>query len=63
MLSLTDLLFPFISTYLRRFLTKQNFRMIVVGILALLISYIFRIIFSYVVSYYGHIMGTRIEKI
>lgn len=63
MLSLTDLLFPFLSQLiLEDFLPNKNFRMIVVVILALLISYIFRIIFSYVVSYYGHIMGTRIEK-
>lgn len=63
MLALTDLLFPFLSKLiLEDLLPNNNFRMIFIVLICLLVAYILRLVFSYVVSYYGHIMGTRIEK-
>jgi ATP-binding cassette subfamily B protein len=62
-IALIDLLFPTYSgKILNDYLPNSNFRAIILVIIFLFLAYLLRLVFAYIVSYYGHIMGVRIEK-
>lgn len=61
-MAIIDLLFPLASRkILNVFIPNQEIRMIYIFCGGLLILYIIRFILSYIVGYYGHLMGVRIE--
>ncbi|MCG8498814.1 MAG: ABC transporter ATP-binding protein/permease [Firmicutes bacterium] len=62
LIAVIDLIFPIISRYiLQEVLPKDNMRLLVVIIIALLGIYILRMLFTYFVNYIGHVVGVRME--
>lgn len=62
LLSAIDLAFPMISkTALNDFLPKSDFRSFFVIVLVLLVLFVLRTFFQFVIDYWGHILGVRIE--
>lgn len=58
-----DLLFPIFSRQiLNVYIPDDNFRMVIYACLLLFVFFICRIFLNFVVSYWGHIMGTRMER-
>jgi len=61
-LSLIDLVFPIATNrILKVYIPDGNFRMIYIFCITMLGLYIIRFILSYIIGYYGHLMGIRIE--
>lgn len=61
-LSLIDLVFPIATNrILKVYIPDGNFRMIYIFCTTMLGLYIIRFILSYIIGYYGHLMGIRIE--
>jgi len=57
-----DLIFPIFSrTLLNDFIPDRNLRAIIIASLAMFVLYIFKGIFRYIVSYWGHVLGVRME--
>ncbi|QCX34450.1 ABC transporter ATP-binding protein [Caloramator sp. E03] len=62
LISATDLIYPMITRQLiNNIIPSKNVLLIFKIGLILLILYIFRMIFEYVVGYYGHVLGVRME--
>lgn len=63
LLSVFDLFFPAITGRLvDEYLPNQNIRMVVVWLGVLLVLYIGKAIANYIVTYYGHILGVKIQS-
>ncbi len=61
-ISLVDLSFPIVSRYaLQQYLPNKMFREFTIVILALIFVYILRSGLQYIVTYWGHLMGVRME--
>lgn len=61
-ISLIDLVFPlFTSRALKVYVPDQNLRMLFIAGGILLVIFAIRFILSYVIGYWGHVMGIRIE--
>ena len=61
-ISLIDLLFPVVTNLvLKEYIPKGELRLIAITGSVLLLLYIIRLIFSYIIGYWGHVMGIRIE--
>lgn len=61
-ISVIDLVFPIItSKALREYIPDQNLRLLFIAGAVLLVIYGVRFIFSYIIGYWGHVMGIRIE--
>ena len=61
-ISLIDLIFPYMTNLvLKKLIPNQAMRMVFIIGAVLLIFYIVRFIFSYIVGFWGHTMGIRIE--
>lgn len=62
LIAVVDLAYPMLSKYaLQELLPKNEFRSFFIFILVLGILYIIRAIFQYIVDYWGHILGVRME--
>ena len=61
-ISFIDLLFPMVTNkVLREYIPNGAMRTIVIIGIVLLVFYGIRFILSYIIGYYGHIMGIRLE--
>ncbi len=61
-ISLVDLSFPYLSRYSMNTLLPQSFYQAFFSVMAILVmAYILRAGMYYIVNYYGHMMGVRIE--
>lgn len=57
-----DLLFPILSrNILNIYIPDKNLRALVITAVAMLVLYLVRAIFNYVVFYWGHVVGVRME--
>lgn len=62
LISVTDLVYPMITRQLiNNIIPSKNIQLILKIGFILLLLYIFRMIFEYVVGYYGHVLGVRME--
>ena len=60
---LLELLFPLIvSGFIDNLLPTGNFKLIFIATLGLLAVYILNTFLQYIVTYYGHLLGTNIER-
>ena len=61
-ISLVDLAFPYVSRLsMQSLLPQQQFRAFFTVVLVLLGAYVLRAVMYFIVGYYGHMMGVRIE--
>ena len=61
-ISVIDLIFPIItSKALKEYIPDQNLRLLFIVGAVLLVIYVIRFFFSYIIGYWGHVMGIRIE--
>ena len=60
LMSLVDIVFPYLTRYIINGNVKVLDTLIYIGI-ALIILYSFRYLFAYIIGYYGHVLGIRIE--
>lgn len=61
-IALVDLSFPLIARYsMQQLLPQKLFTMFFIAMAALLLAYIFKGVFYYIVTYWGHLLGVRIE--
>lgn len=62
LIAISDLVYPMVTReLLNKIITDKNIQMIfIIGVL-LIILYIFRMIFEYIVGYWGHVLGVRME--
>ena len=62
MISLIDLLFPYLSRYsLQNLLPDKQYTAFFVVVAILVGAYILHSLFNYIVTYWGHLLGVRIE--
>ncbi|TCT14365.1 ATP-binding cassette subfamily B protein [Natranaerovirga pectinivora] len=62
MIAMIDLAFPMISRHLiEKLLPNQMYNTFFIFILALVVMYVIRGVFEFIVNYWGHILGVRIE--
>jgi ATP-binding cassette subfamily B protein len=62
LVSAIDLTFPMLSKIaLQKYLPNSEIRPFVIFVIALFILQIFRAVFQYIVDYWGHILGVRME--
>ncbi len=62
MISVIDLLFPYLSRYsLQNLLPEKQYTAFFVVILILVGAYLLHSLFNYIVTYWGHLLGVRIE--
>ncbi len=60
--ALIGILYPMVTrTMLNDFIPNQNYRMIVIFGLSLLVLYAVRMLLNYFIQYYGHVMGVRMQ--
>ncbi len=60
--ALVGIVYPMVTrTMLNDFIPNQNYRMIVIFGLALLLLYVVRMLLNYFIQYYGHVMGVRMQ--
>ncbi len=60
--ALIGILYPIVTrTMLNDFIPNQNYRMIVIFGLSLLLLYVVRMLLNYFIQYYGHVMGVRMQ--
>ena len=60
--ALIGILYPMVTrTMLNDFIPNQNYRMIVIFGLSLLLLYAVRMLLNYFIQYYGHVMGVRMQ--
>ena len=58
-----DLIFPSATrNILNVYIPKNNLKAVYLIGIVLLIFYILRTVFSYIINYWGHMMGARIER-
>ncbi|MBM7615634.1 ABC transporter ATP-binding protein [Alkaliphilus hydrothermalis] len=61
-MALLDLVFPWVVTYvIDEVLPARNLRLIIMTGVGMLVLYIVRAILNYIVDYYGHVLGVRME--
>ena len=60
LMSIVDIVFPYLTRYIINGNVKVIDTLIYIGI-ALIILYSFRYLFAYIIGYYGHVLGIRIE--
>ncbi len=57
-----DLFYPVIAKQIiNKYVPSKNLRLIITWAIALLVIYLLKYLFNYVVSYYGHIVGIRMQ--
>ena len=62
LVALTDLMFPYVSKLsLERLLPESRFRAFFLVMAALVVAYLIRSALYYVITYWGHMLGIRIE--
>lgn len=62
-IAMVDLLFPMLSRYaLQEVLPSGNYRFFIMIIIGLLLAYLLRSVFQYIVTYWGHQMGVYMES-
>ncbi|MCK9535979.1 MAG: ABC transporter ATP-binding protein/permease [Bacilli bacterium] len=62
LISVIDLIFPiFTNRVLRTYIPNNQIHLVYIFGLALLLIYMVRFLLSYVIGYWGHVMGVRIE--
>ncbi|WP_427338343.1 ABC transporter ATP-binding protein [Caloranaerobacter sp. DY30410] len=61
-IAILDLVFPMMTREIvNNIIPSGNIRMLYVFTIILVVLYVFRAIFNYIVDYWGHVVGTRIE--
>ena len=61
-ISALDLVFPMATRiYINTLIPNKNIRLIIIFTVSLLILYVIRAAFQYIVDYWGHVLGVRIE--
>ena len=60
MVALIDIIFPYLTRYIINGNVKTIDILVLIGV-ALLVIYSLRYIFAYIVGYYGHVLGIKIE--
>ena len=61
-ISMIDLSFPFISRWcLYNLLPNENYKTFFIVILIVILSYILRSVFSFIIGFYGHRFGILVE--
>lgn len=61
-LAIIDLIFPLATNkVLKNYLPNGQYRMIVMILIGILVIYIVRAVLEYIVNYWGHILGVRME--
>ncbi|HEY8395542.1 MAG TPA: ABC transporter transmembrane domain-containing protein, partial [Bacilli bacterium] len=61
-ISVIDLIFPIVtSKALRDYIPDANLKMLYIAGAVLLSIYVIRFVLSYIIGYWGHVMGIRIE--
>lgn len=62
LMALLDLIFPYMASYIiYKVIPGGNSKLLFTVIVLLFVMYIFRLLLSFIVNYWGHLMGTRIE--
>ena len=62
LVALIDLVFPIITKKaLNEIIPENNLKLLLIIGLVLLTIYVFRFILNYIIGYYGHLMGIRLE--
>lgn len=62
LLSVTDLVFPMVTrNYINNIIPNKQVRLMFIFGAALLIMYVFRMALEYIIGYYGHVLGVRME--
>ncbi|SHH75043.1 ATP-binding cassette, subfamily B [Caloranaerobacter azorensis DSM 13643] len=61
-IAVLDLVFPMMTREIvNNVIPSGNIRMLYIFTIVLVVLYVFRAIFNYIVDYWGHVVGTRIE--
>lgn len=62
LIAVLDLVFPVATRiFMKDFIPDRNLRMLVLYSVALVLLYALRLVFQYVVNYWGHVVGVRME--
>jgi ATP-binding cassette subfamily B protein len=62
LIAIMDLMFPIVTrVFMKELIPNRELRLIVVYIGALTLMYVVRLIFQYIVDYWGHVVGVRME--
>lgn len=62
LIAVLDLVFPVATRiFMKDFIPNRNLRMLVLYSVALVLLYALRLVFQYVVNYWGHVVGVRME--
>ncbi len=62
LVAVCDLFYPVIAKdIINEFVPSKNLRMIIVWAAALLVIYLLKYLFNYVIGYYGHVVGIRMQ--
>ncbi len=62
LVAVCDLFYPVIAKdIINKYVPSKNLRMIIVWAVALLIIYLLKYLFNYIIGYYGHVVGIRMQ--
>lgn len=62
LIAIMDLMFPIVTrVFMKELIPNRELRLIVIYIGALALMYVVRFIFQYIVDYWGHVVGVRME--
>lgn len=62
LIAVLDLVFPVATRiFMKDFIPNRNLRMLILYSVALVLLYALRMVFQYVVNYWGHVVGVRME--
>ncbi len=62
LVAVCDLFYPVIAKdIINKFVPSKNLRMIVIWAGALLVIYLLKYVFNYIIGYYGHVVGIRMQ--
>ena len=62
LIAVMDLVFPMVTrVFMKELIPNRQLRLIVIYIGALLLMYVIRLVLQYIVDYWGHVVGVRME--
>lgn len=62
LIAIMDLMFPIVTrVFMKELIPNRELRLIAIYIGALTLMYVFRLVLQYVVDYWGHVVGVRME--
>src|SRR5690554_4265133 len=62
LIAIMDLAFPIVTRmFMKDFIPNQNMRAVTIWVGIMILLYLVRLVFQYIVDYYGHLVGVRME--